>query len=172
MASIQLKNGAYYCQFRHDGRRHTDTVGKVTRAKAEAFADNVEELLDHVRRGRVTIPAGVSVSDFVKCDGKAFPKATTAPDSPVLSVRGVLDGYLSAIGGGALEASTVRTLELHARHLKRLLGQTTEVSGVTRDRLQKYVNARVAEKHHGRPIHRETPRKELNTRHSAWKVGG
>jgi hypothetical protein len=168
MASLQVKNGSFYCQFTHDGRRHTVTVGRVSRVRAEAFATNVEDLLDHVRRGRVSIPAGVSVAEFVRSDGKARPRTAVSPAAPAITLGGVLDGYLAAVGGGALEASTVRTLELHVRHLKRLLGGDAEAAALARYRLQRYVNARVGESYHGRPIHPEPPRKELNTLRTAW----
>ncbi len=137
MASVQQKNEPFYCQFSFGGKRHTITVGKVRRSQAEAFADNVETLLEQVRRGRLAIPDGVSVTEFVLSDGKAQPVAEIVQKT--LTVGDLLARYLAAVGGGALEKSTVYTLTNHSNHLKRLLGERTPTSSLNRDSLQGYV---------------------------------
>lgn len=166
MASVQQKNETFYCQFSFGGKRHTITVGKVRRSQAEAFADNVETLLEQVRRGRLAIPDGVSVTEFVLSDGKAQPVAETVQKT--LTVGDLLARYLTAVGGGALEKSTVYTLTIHSNHLKRLLGERTPTSSLNRDSMQGYVTRRSAEKYHGKTIHPDTPKKEITTLRTAW----
>ena len=44
MASIQQEGDAYYCQFCYLGKRHTVTIGPVSRDEADAFAGSQESL--------------------------------------------------------------------------------------------------------------------------------
>ena len=45
MASIQKKGEAFYCQFCFQGKRHTVTIGKVSRQEADVFVGKVDYLL-------------------------------------------------------------------------------------------------------------------------------
>jgi hypothetical protein len=45
MAALQKKGDTFYCQFCHQGRRHTVTVGRVSREEAEAFAGSADLIL-------------------------------------------------------------------------------------------------------------------------------
>jgi hypothetical protein len=57
MASLQLKNGSYYCQFYYQGKRHTVTVGPVGQDEAEAFGGNVDLLLLRLFCGAISYVA-------------------------------------------------------------------------------------------------------------------
>ncbi|HEX5272023.1 MAG TPA: hypothetical protein VFW33_16110, partial [Gemmataceae bacterium] len=70
MASVQKKGDAYYCQFVFQGRRRTVTVGKVSAETAAAFAARTEELLALIARGRLLVPPGADITDFVLRDGR------------------------------------------------------------------------------------------------------
>src|SRR5262249_60653492 len=70
VASIQKKGEAYYCQFLYQGRRRTVTVGKVSEQDALAFGARTEELLGLLARGRLALPQGVQITDFVLADGR------------------------------------------------------------------------------------------------------
>lgn len=77
MAGIRKKGGSYYCTFRFQGRRYYFTVGNVPEAQALAKGAEVDETLDLLERGRLSIPDGVSLEEFVAAGGK----------SPVVAVR-------------------------------------------------------------------------------------
>jgi hypothetical protein len=80
MASLQKKGDAWYCQFTHAGRRHTLTIGKVAPHEARRWKLNTENLLRLVMQGRLEIPRGVSIADFILHDGKP-------PVDPAIAVR-------------------------------------------------------------------------------------
>ena len=70
MASLQKKAESYSCQFCYQGRRHTVTVGAVSRDEAEAFRGKADYLLLRIRQGFVRVPPGVAITDFILRDGQ------------------------------------------------------------------------------------------------------
>ncbi len=75
MATVQKKGSAFYCQSFYQNKRYTVTVGRVSQAQAEAFVTRTEELIGLLKRGRLTLPEGVSITDFVLRDGRLAEKA-------------------------------------------------------------------------------------------------
>ena len=70
MAAIQERNGSFRVLFRHRGKQHAYTLGKVSRAEAEATAAQADYLLMRVRQGLIVIPPGTDVVAFVRSEGK------------------------------------------------------------------------------------------------------
>ena len=71
MAGIRKKGDGYHCTFRFQGRRYYFAVGNVPEAQALAKGAEVDETLGLIERGRLTIPEGVTLEDFVAAGGKA-----------------------------------------------------------------------------------------------------
>jgi integrase len=69
---------------------------------------------------------------------------------------------------GSKEQSTIKTEDLHLRHLLRLLKRSTFVQSIRGADLQTYVTKRLSEKCRGRAIAAETVRKELATFRVVW----
>src|SRR4051794_27450457 len=80
MASLQQKGDAFYCQFCYQGRRHTVTVGRVSRDEAEAFAGKVVYLLMRIKQKLIRVPPGVDIDEFVIRDGQVPEPEVAAPD--------------------------------------------------------------------------------------------
>jgi hypothetical protein len=101
MAAIQERNGSYRVLFRHHGKQHTFTLGRVSEAEAKAKADQVDYLLIRLSQGFLTLPADADIVTFVRRDG-SIPVAALVPrDAPTLgSLR---DRYLET-HVGSLEA--------------------------------------------------------------------
>jgi len=87
MAGIRKKGDAYYCTFRFQGRRYYFTIGQVSESKAQAKGVEVDETLDLIERGRLNVPEGVLLEDFVAAGGKA--RTPTAPSRKAPSGRRV-----------------------------------------------------------------------------------
>src|SRR5262245_13939394 len=106
MASIQKKGDAYYCQFVYQGRRRTVTVGKVKLPEAEAFATRAEELLGLLARGRLTLPPGVEVTDFVLKDGRIDEPTPPKKEDKPITLSAFKAHYLEARSGGSMESNS------------------------------------------------------------------
>jgi hypothetical protein len=76
MAGIRKKGNAYYCTFRFQGARYNFTIGEVAEDKALAKGVEVDETLNLLNRGRLTVPENVDFVDFVASGGKIPAVAT------------------------------------------------------------------------------------------------
>ena len=64
--------------------------------------------------------------------------------------------------------NTVDCEEIHIRHLKRLLGESTQLSAITLAMIQGYINTRTKTKYSGKLLSGRTIRKELATFRQIW----
>jgi hypothetical protein len=111
MASIQNRNGSYKLTFCYLGRRHYLTLGKVTKAEAEAKSAQVDYLLLRIKQKLVRVPPGVAIEEFVFHDGQV-----TAPEAVAaapLSFAVFRQLYLDTHRNGAMEADSLATVETH-----------------------------------------------------------
>ena len=116
MAAIQKRNDSYRLLFRHHGKQHAFTLGRVSEAEAKAKADQVEYLLRRLAQGLLTVPNGVDIVTFVRCDGSVPNPAVVTRDAPTLTT--LRDRYLET-HQGSLEHHTLRGIRRHFRHLVR-----------------------------------------------------
>jgi integrase len=171
VASIQQKGDAYYCQFLFQGKRWTVTVGKVSYQDALAFATRTDELLGLLGRGRLTLPDGVAITDFVLADGRietVCPPAEKTPAPPTFTLSLLRQKYEEAHQGGAMEQNSLATALMHLRHFGRTLGERFDLHGLTLPDLQKHVVERRKKKYRGRPLSPVTLRKEIASFRAAW----
>ena len=87
MAGVRKKGEGWHCTFRFGGRRLYFAVGNVTEAQARAKSVEVDETLGLIERGRLAVPEGVELEEFVTAGGKApiisaRPKTVTAGAFP------------------------------------------------------------------------------------------
>src|SRR5436309_3179136 len=106
MAGLSQKGGAYYCTFGYGGRRYYFTVGKVTEAQARAKAAEVDETLSLLERGRLELPDGFPLEDFVAAGGKV-PTLAARPETVI--ARQLFDHYLKTHANGTVEESSLNT---------------------------------------------------------------
>ncbi|MDB5314141.1 MAG: site-specific recombinase XerD [Gemmataceae bacterium] len=165
MASLQERSGSYRVQFFHHGKLHGFTIGKVTKAEAEAKAAQVDYLLMRLKQKLLTLPPATDIVAFVQHDGTPPAPAPTVPDSPRQSVTLVRlkDAYLNTHGNGTLETTSLATCRIHLNHLCRAFGDAFPLAELTLADLQGYVNKRKVA-----PV---TARKEVTTFRSAWNWG-
>ena len=100
MAGIAKKGDAYYCTFRYGGKRYYFTAGKVTEAQARARAAEADETLALIERGRLDVPAGVPLEDFVAAGGKV-PVLSVRPETT--PARQLFDHYLATMANGTVQ---------------------------------------------------------------------
>jgi len=182
MASLALKNGAWYCQFYHESKRRYVTVGAVSRPEADRIVSEIERRLLRLRTHGERIPAGVPVTEFVfwtdievRAGAKEVPPpppgVTVVIPSPSnhdgISFGAFRDRYLTA-HKGVMEDNSLITAGIHLRHLESTFGPDFLVGTVTVADLQRHVERRKAKKYRGRPLSPATLKKDVTTFRAAW----
>jgi hypothetical protein len=110
MAGIRKKGDAYYCTFRFQGRRYYFAVGNVPEAQALAKGAEVDETLGLLERGRLAVPEGVALEDFVAAGGKV-PPVSARPET--VTARQLFDRYLATLANGTIEENSLGTIRTH-----------------------------------------------------------
>jgi integrase len=160
MAGIRKKGDAYYCTFRFQGRRYYFTVGNVSEAQALAKGAEVDETLALLERGRLSLPEGVALQDFVAAGGKA-PKVSTRPET--VTARQLFDSYLATHSNGTVEESSLRTSRTHLNQFAQTIGERFRMQALTLLDLQGHVDRR--RKKGVAPV---TLKKEMATLRACW----
>lgn len=116
MADIQKKGTAYYCTFRHQNRRHTFSIGKVTEKEALAKVAQVDYLLMRLKQGLIQLPKGCEIVTFILHDGQPPEAATeemtetvTEDHQKSVTIGRLRELYLAAHANGTVEQNTQET---------------------------------------------------------------
>lgn len=166
MASLQLKNESYYCQFRYLGKRHTVTIGKVSADEAEAFAGSVDLLLMRIRQKLLRVPPGIGIDTFILRGGKI--EEDDVPGPAEITFAEFCKRYIGTHSNGAMEQGSLATVAMHLRHFERTLGNGFTIQGINAADLQKHIDHRAKKKYRGKPLSPVTLRKEMATLRAAW----
>src|SRR6476646_7336229 len=98
MASLQERNGSYRFIFRFRGKQHFVTLGKVSRAEAEAKAAQVDYLLLRLKQKLAALPPGTDIVTYVQHDGQP-PVANDGTVATPITLGALRDRYLETHGG-------------------------------------------------------------------------
>jgi integrase len=164
MAALQYRNGVYRLILWHNQRHHSLNIGPVPLSEAKAWKGRAEHLLMRVEQRLLEVPAGISIADFVRYDGKppADPELERHRDTTLHQLR---EAYLATFNGGAIESNTLRTMTIHLDHIERTLGRGIILSGLTLAKLQGHVTGRAKE------VSAVTIKKEIDTFRAVWNWG-
>jgi integrase len=162
MASCEFnsKTGKARLFFRYAGRQYNRTIDVKSAREAERACAAIEETIQDIERGKLTMSPEADPAAFILSGGKVAlrPQAVSNPfqaEPPPPTLKHVLDTYAATLTPGSKEANSLETEAIHRRHFLRLLGETSTIEV---DVIQGYVDARVRE-----GVGRETIRKELST---------
>src|ERR1022692_4847203 len=110
MAGIRKKGDGYHCTFRFQGKRYYFALGNISEAQAQAKGAVVDETLNLIERGWLTVPEDVPLEAFVGAGGKA----------PVISARletifasQLFRQFLETLANGTIEENSLSTLRTH-----------------------------------------------------------
>ena len=165
MAWLQERSESYRVVFRFQGKQRAFTLGKVSKAEAEAKLAQVDYLLMRLRQRLLTLPPGVDIETFIQFDGVPPVAAVKERASPAATLDKLRDRYLEA-HSGALEANTLYTARIHLNHLADTLGCGFPLAELSATELQRHVDRR--SKVGVSPV---TIRKEINGLRTAWNWG-
>jgi integrase len=142
--------------------RHGDLV------LANETLGRVERTLRDLEEGRLVLPEGADVVEFVKTDGGRTGRIK-APEKP-LTLGNLFELYGTELTQGAKAGNTLYTNLIHGRHLVRLLGEDRTVASLTAPgSLQEYIDKRGRETYLGEPIKARTIQKEVSTLGTVWR---
>jgi len=139
MAGIRKKGDGYHCTFRFQGRRYYFAVGNVTEAQALAKGAEVDETLDLIERGRLTVPEGVMLEEFVAAGGK-IPVISARPET--VAVRQLFDHYLRTHANGTIEDNSLGTRRTHFNQFVRTVGERFRFQSLTFLTLREHIERR------------------------------
>jgi integrase len=163
--SHDAKSGFFRILFRVGGKQYHKSLKTTDLKTAEAIKGRIEETLEGIERGWVTIPPHADLWQFLFSGGKREAKVAV-PE--VLTLKKLFDRYEEQLPAGSMEDNSLETNKLHRKHLLRILGDKQPVRALTTTDLQGYVNKRAKENYRGRPIGSATIKKEVATFRAIW----
>jgi site-specific recombinase XerD len=160
MAILRPKGDSCFVRFWLAGRQFERGVGRDP-GRAEATLKRVEATLLDIKNGRLKVPEGADIAQFVVSDGES----TEKPKLPeVVTLADLFRRYEELLPVGAMEPNSLTTHRIHRNHLTRLLGAKAVMQQIDHDLLQRYINKRS-----GEGVQRDTIQKEVATYGSIWK---
>lgn len=175
MAGLQQRNGSYRILFRHQGKQHAFTLGKVSEKEAETKVSHVDYLLMRLEQRLAVVPSGMSIVDYVQFDGQADIQKTDEPVEPkpeeILTLKAFQAKYMAA-NEASLEATTLDGIGLHFKYFSKILGEQFPIAKLLLANLQDYVDKRrKAKGRNDRTLSPATIEKEIITLRTAWNWG-
>lgn len=167
MASLYKnpKSGRYQLRFRYCGEPHKRALGTKDQREARGILGRAEETLRLLERGRLTLPEGADLAEFILSDGKQ----TEAPkQASALRLKALFERYKAELPKGAKEESTLYGEQIHFGHLLRHIKPRTVVESLSLGDLQRYVERRLKETWNNKPISPATVKKEITTFRLVW----
>jgi integrase len=170
MASLfqaPAETGPYKIKFRIGGRQFKYSLKHSDAIRANETLAKVERILCEIGEGRVVIPDGADVVEFVKTDGGRSQKLE--PQKKQLTLKDLFTTYEEKLTPGSKMARTRVLHRIHGRHLVRVIGNKPLVTLTKPGVLQEYVDTRVRSKYRGQPIKPQTISKEVKTLGAVWR---
>ena len=160
MAGVRKKGDGWHCTFRFQGRRYYFAVGSVSEEQALAKGAEVDETLTLLERGRLTVPEGVALEDFVAAGGKVR-LISARPE--VITARQMIDHYLQTHANGTVEENSLGTSRTHLNQFAETVGERYRVQSLTLIKLQEHIDRR--RKKGVSPV---TLKKEVSSVRACW----
>ncbi|MEM9352563.1 MAG: tyrosine-type recombinase/integrase [Planctomycetota bacterium] len=158
------KSKRYHLRFRYAGREFKRFLKTQDYREALTLQLRMEETQRLVEQGRLIIPPDADPVAFLLSDGRV----TQAEPEQLVSLGELLDSYHDSLPVGAKEESTLYTEAIHMQHLKRLMKDQRPAVSLGLSDLQAYVNKRLLETRHGKPISGDTVKKEIAMLRVVW----
>ena len=166
MAWLVKRGETFHVAFRLGNNEFRKSLKTKNQRKAEASMHRLEDNLRDYELGRIDIPDGADIATYLLSDGRRTgkPKPKVTPQ-----LGSIFDEYKNSMPEGALENSTLATIEIHMRHIFRFLGKSMVFDSLDEQKLQEYVTHRSKAKgRRGKSLSGKTIRKEVATLKTIW----
>ncbi len=152
--------------FRFAGTQYNKTIRVSTDNEARRACALIEETIQDLERGKLTMPSDADPAAFIMSGGKltSKPKPAQMQEAQKPPTLGeVFSIYAETLTPGSKESNTMTTELVHSRHFRRVIGEKVVFDTLGVDSLQKY-----ADKRHIEGVGRQTIHKELSTLRIVW----
>jgi len=163
------RTGIWQIRFYWDGNQQERSCRTKHRSKAQRTQATVEETVEFLRSGRITMPEDVDSVDWILFGGKLQIKSVRHSEVKDKRFGSICDDYLE--DQPQKQATTTDAEKTHVRHLKQILKASTLMKNIDLDALKEYRRRRNSQKFHGRAISDATIKKELVTFRQIWMWG-
>jgi hypothetical protein len=164
-------SGRFKICFRWGGKQFKKTVKTTHRSDAEAILSRLEENIGLVERGRLQLLADADIATFLLSDGKITQPPKVEPPPKPLSRGELRDLYVKALSCGPMEASSLKTTQMHLQLFVTTFGSTFPIAKLTLEDLQRHVERRAKKKYRGRPLSPVPLRTEMASLRACWNWG-
>lgn len=165
----QNPTGLYHIGFRYGGLKFKKSLRTRDARTANACVHRVDENIRLLESGRLDIPDDADLGAFLLSDGKLNGVREATPKRRLRTLRQFSDAFISSIPEGSLELSTIRGMETHLKHLRRVMGASFALPAVKLEDLQQYIDRRGRDKGvRGRDLSSATIKKEITTLRTLW----
>jgi len=171
MATLESRNGWYRVVIRLDGEKYSRSLKTKDNISAQRCLAKIKDNLHRLEMGSLELPERCrDPLDFLLGAKNQTPKL---PDVPIkastITIQKAWDRFKSLIPEGSLETETLKGMEIHVRHLRRLIGVKTKLGQIDKSILQQYIDDRSKEPgQNDRLLSPETIKKELRTLSTIW----
>ena len=167
MASIHedKRTGNWIVMFRFGGKQFRRSCETTSNSDAVSVKARVEDTIRLLNIGRISIPPDADPGVWIMSEGKLTEKPKL-PKHELRRLDEICTAYIVDQVGKA--KNTLATEEMQIRHLKRLLGESTQLSTITLTTIQAYINTRIKTKYREKLLSGRTIRKELATFRQIW----
>lgn len=135
----QRANGHYHIGFRYDGFKFKKALRTRDVRTAKASLHRVDENIRLVESGRLVIPDDADVGSFLLSDGKLNGAKPGNPRQKLRTLQHYIKAFLASIPDGGLEANTLKGMDTHFKHLRRILGMYFVLTDLRLEDLQNAV---------------------------------
>jgi hypothetical protein len=170
MASLEQRGNRFRIIFRYCGKKFQQPLKTDKEKDAQGSLARLEENLQLLERGRLEVPPDADLALFLLSDGKVTKKVTSAPAH--LTLDALCKKYVEVHSGGAMEATSLQTVEMHLRHFRKSFGDSFVITRLKQSDLQDHVTRR--SKMDGirkRKVSPITLRKEMGSFRALWNWG-
>ncbi len=160
------RTGNWQIRFYWNGGQQERSCSTKKRSKALRTLSIVEDTIELLKSGRLTMSDDVEPISWIVSGGKIEKKPSKNGRSKDTRFGKVCDAYLE--DQEQKEETTLCGERIHLRHLKKLLKSGTPIEIIDFDALKDYRRRRTRQKHHGKSISDATIKKELVTFRQVW----
>jgi len=173
MAVTEKRGEWYWIDFRFGGRRYRQSLKTHDPTVAETVAGGVNRTLMLLEQEALQIPEGADIVSFVLSGGRAVKSCESNGHlKEPTTLAQLTEKYLETLSIGAVEQSSLKTIQMHLQHVIKTLGGRFRIGGLTLNDLQGHVNTRATKKGiRGRKLSAMTLRKEIASLRAAWNWG-
>jgi integrase len=160
------RTGNWQIRFYWNGSQHERSCRTKKHPTAQRILVKVEETMELVNTGRITVPKKVDPVAWLLSGGQAtFNTFANGPSKEELFGQ-VCDAYTR--DQNHKQDTTLESEATHIQHLKRHLKTSTPIRLIDLAALRQYRRRRSGTQYHGKPISDVTIRKELVTFRQIW----